>query len=273
MKKRKKSNLPTIIVFVVLVVFAICALFPFIYMVLISLTQKKTLNLEFDIASFNLQNYQNVFLNYNIGRNIVNSMIITSSSCIINCIVSSMAAYAFAKKRFPGRDALFLVYLATLMIPGQVTIIPVFTMLKNANLLNTYGALILPVVNAFGVFLIRQFMMNVPDELLEAARIDGCGEFRMFFSIVVPLIKTVLISLTVFTFITSWNDYLWPLVIATKPQMHTLTLAIATLKGSYATNYGLVMAGATITFLPAFLLYCILQKQFVEGIALSGLKG
>lgn len=253
-----------------------CALFslaPFIYMALVSFTQKTTLDLNFNFAEFDLTNYDRVFRNFNLWVNLGNSFIVTGCACVLNCIISAMAAYAFAKKRFPMRDKLFAVYLATLMIPGQVTLIPVFTIIKNLGMMNTYPALFLPIINAFGVFLIRQFMVNVPDELLEAARIDGCGENRIFISIVIPLIKPVLISLTIFTFITSWNDFLWPLVIATKPAMQTLTLAISALKGSYSTNYGLVMAGSTLAFLPPFLLYIFLQKQFVEGIALSGIKG
>jgi len=158
------------------------------------------------------------------------------------------------------------------MIPGQVTLVPVFLIMKSLGLLNTYPALIFPIVNAFGVFLVRQFMLSIPNDLLEAARIDGCSEHRIFFLLVLPLITTVLVSLTIFTFISSWNDFLWPLVIASKPHMKTLTLAIAALKGSYTTNYGLVMAGSTLAFLPPFILYLILQKRFVEGIALSGIK-
>ena len=184
-----------------------------------------------------------------------------------------MAAYGFAKKRFPGRETFFILYLITMMIPGQVTLIPVFTMVRNLGLMNTYPALFLPVINAFGVFLIRQFMFGVPDELLESAKIDGASEPKIFINIVMPLIQAVLISLTIFTFITVWNDFLWPLVIASKPEMHTITLAISVLRGNYLSNYGLVMAGSTLAFLPPFILYLILQKQFVEGIALSGIKG
>lgn len=252
---------------------SLLAMAPFLYMMLVSLTQKTVLDLNFTNVTFSLINYDRVFRNFNLAVNLANSIIVTVSACVLNCIISSMAAYAFAKKRFPLRDKLFAVYLATLMIPGQVTLIPVFTIMKKLNLMNTYPALFLPIINAFGVFLIRQFMVNIPDELLEAARIDGCGENRIFISIVMPLIKAVMVSLTIFTFISCWNDFLWPLVIVTKPQMQTLTLAISALKGSYSTNYGLVMAGSTLTFLPPFLLYIFLQKQFVEGIALSGIKG
>ncbi len=269
-QKRKTFR---ILLSIFLIVIALFALMPFVYMVLVSLTQKTTLDLRFNISEFSFKNFIRVFRNLNIGRNLMNSIIVTGGACFLNCIISSMAAYGFAKKRFPGRDKLFLMYLATLMIPGQVTLIPVFTIIKHMGLMNTHIALMLPILNAFGVFLVRQFMMGVPDELLEAARIDGCGEFRLFVSIVLPLIKTVLVSLTIFTFITSWNDFLWPLVISTHEDMQTLTLAISALKGNYSTNYGLVMAGSVIAFLPPFLLYMLLQKEFVEGIALSGIKG
>ena len=191
---------------------------------------------------------------------------------VLNNLIASMAAYSFAKKKFPGANALFSLYLATLMIPGQVTIIPVFIIILELGLLNTYAAMSLPIVNAFGVFLIKQFMVTVPDELLEAANMDGSGEIRTFTSIVIPLIKPVLVALTVFTFITTWNNFLWPLIVATDTRMHTLVLALSVLSGNYATNYGLVMAGATLTFLVPFVLFIFLQKQFIEGIALSGLK-
>ncbi len=184
-----------------------------------------------------------------------------------------MAAYVFAKKKFAGSDVIFNLMLATLMIPGQVTLIPVFTMLNELNLINTYPSLFLPVIGAFGIFLMRQFMVSVPDELLESARIEGCGENGIFLKIVIPLLRPVLISLVIFPFIPTWNDLLWPLVATTKPEMKTLTLAISALQGSYSTNYGLLMAGTTLAFLPPFLLYIVLQKQFVEGIALSGIKG
>ncbi len=272
-KADKKGWIFKIIIGAVLLFAALLAMAPFIYMMLVSLTQKTVLDLNFENVDFSFINYNRVFRNFNLATNLTNSIIVTVSACVLNCVISSMAAYAFAKKKFPFRDQLFSIYLATLMIPGQVTLIPVFTIMKKLGLMNTYPALFLPIINAFGVFLIRQFMVTIPDELLEAARIDGCGENRIFISIVIPLIKSVMVSLMIFTFITCWNDFLWPLVIVTKPERQTLTLAISALKGSYSTNYGLVMAGSTLTFLPPFLLYIFLQKQFVEGIAMSGIKG
>lgn len=251
----------------------LCAVLPFIYMVLVSLTQKTTLDLNFSASIFNFKNYKRVFDNLNILQNLINSTIVTVCACLLSCLVSSMAAYGFAMHRFPGRDKLFMVYLATLMIPGQVTLIPVFTIIKSFHLLNSYAALILPLLTAFGVFLVHQFMIGLPTELIEAACIDGCGEHRIFTFIIIPLIKPVLVSLTIFTFITAWNDFLWPLVVTTKTEMHTLTLALSALKGNYITNYGLVMSGTTLAFLPPFILYILLQRNFVEGIAMSGIKG
>ncbi len=273
MIKQHKKTVIYYILLVFLILNAIVAVFPFLYMAMISLTQKDILDLNFSNVTYSLINYTRVIDSFNLLVNLKNSTIVTVSSCVLNAIICSMAAYVFAKKEFPFRDQIFAIYLATLMIPGQVKMIPIFVIIKNLGLMNTYIALILPIINAFGVFLIRQFMVGVPDDLLDAARIDGCGENRIFVSIVLPLVKPVLVSLTIFTFITSWNDFLWPLIIASKPAMKTLTLAVAALKGSYSTNYGLVMAGSTFTFLPPFILYVFLQKQFVEGIALSGTKG
>jgi multiple sugar transport system permease protein len=159
------------------------------------------------------------------------------------------------------------------MIPGQVTLIPMFVIMRKLDLLNSYTALVIPILNAFGVFLMRQFMKSIPDELLEAAKVDGCPEWKVFLYIIIPLIKPVLISLTVFTFVTSWNDFLWPLVVITQSERSTLTVALSLLKTSYSTNYGLIMAGAAISFIFPFTLYAILQRQFMEGIALSGIKG
>lgn len=169
MSRRAKKNAARAVLGAVLLAMALFALLPFVYMGLVSLTQKTVLDLRFDPAEFSFKNYARVFSNFNIGRNLLNSVIVTGGACVLNCIVCAMAAYGFAKKHFPGRDQLFMVYLATLMIPGQVTLIPVFTIIKNLGLMNTHIALMLPILNAFGVFLVRQFMVNVPDELIEAA--------------------------------------------------------------------------------------------------------
>ncbi len=271
---KKQSTTPyTIVLGIILGFFALTAVFPFIYMALLSFTQSKSLTFSFSDIRLNFINYQRVFSNTNFFSALRNSILVSGLSCLCNCLISSMAAYGFEKKRFPGKEKIFALYLATLMVPGQVTLIPVFIIMKELGLLNTYFALIVVIINAFGVFLIRQFMKGVPDELLEAAKVDGCPELWIFTRIVIPLIKPVLISLVVFTFISSWNDFIWPLVISNTSEMQTLTLALSLLKGHFSTNYGLVMAGSTLTFLFPFILYVFLQKQFVEGIALSGVKG
>ena len=278
MKKKQKWTVFSILGVLILLVFAAICIAPFIYMVIMSFTQSTTLMLHWSDINFgDFTNFNYVLKKTGFIRALTNSVIVVFCSCLFNCIIASMAAYGFAKKKFPGSKAIFRIYLLTLMIPGQVTMIPVFIMMNKAGLTNTYFALIVVILNAFGVFLIRQFMDTVPDELL-----DGCPEYRIFIQIVIPLIKPVLISLVVFTFVTSWNDFLWPLVSTSNSDMYTLTVALSLLKTQYQTNYGLIMAGGKgsflfpfhlVSFLFPFIMYVFLQKQFVEGIALSGIKG
>ena len=274
MHKQHKWTPISIIGLLILCLFAVICVAPFIYMLIMSFTQSTTLMIHWKDVNFtDFSNFPYVLQKSGFVRALLNSVIVVGCSCFFNCIIASMAAYGFEKKNFPGKEAIFRVYLLTLMIPGQVTMIPVFIMMNKMNLLNTYFALIVLIINAFGVFLIRQFMESVPNELLEAAQVDGCPEYRIFIQIVIPLIKPVLISLVVFTFVTSWNDFLWPLVSTSNSDMYTLTVALSLLKTQYQTNYGLILAGATVSFIFPFLMYVFLQKQFVEGIALSGIKG
>jgi multiple sugar transport system permease protein len=271
MTARPVSAILTHILFVVLVLLTLA---PFLYMGLTSFRHTYVLDFSFKLSEMDLKNYVTIFKNYKFFDYLLNSLIVVSAACILNTIISSLAGYAFAKKHFPAKHLIFWIYLATMIIPAQVTLIPMFIIMKKLHLLNTLVALFLPILNAFGVFLCRQFMKDgIPDELIEAARMDGCREFRIYYSLVLPLAKPVLMSLAVFTFITSWNDFIWPLIILTDSTKQTLTLALSTLQGNYATNYGLVMAGATLTFLPPFLFYVFMQKQFVEGVAFSGIKG
>lgn len=273
MKSKKKLHPSTWIINLLLALMVVASIYPFIFMFLTSLTQKRIMTATFDFSTMDLSNYKTLFSNFSLFTYVKNSLVVVICACFFNVVIASMAGYAFAKKNFPLKEPIFFLYLATLMMPGQVILIPVFTLMRNMGLLNTYPALFLVILDAFGVFLMRQFMEGIPDELIEAARIDGCGEARIFTSIIIPLTKPVSVSLIVFTFITSWNDFIWPLVLVTRDEMKTLTLALANLSSNYGTNYGLVMAGATIAFLFPFVLYCFLQKEFVEGIALSGIKG
>ena len=260
-------------IYLLLMILAAGSLYPFIFMFLTSLTQKKIMTASFDFSAMDLRNYKNLLSGFPILTYVKNSLIVVSCACFFNVVIATLAGYAFAKKKFPLKEVIFWLYLATLMMPGQVILIPVFTIMKNLNMLNTYPSLFAVILDAFGVFLMRQFMEGLPDDLIESARIDGCGELGTFIRVILPLSKPVIVSLVVFTFITSWNDFIWPLVMITKDEMKTLTLGLSMLQNAYVSSYGLIMAGATLAFIFPFILYCILQKQFVEGIALSGIKG
>lgn len=279
MTHRKKENrgIGIIIGAVLVIILALICILPFVYMMLMAFTNSTTLVFRIQKASLDnlINNLNYIFKNNDFGLAIKNSVIVVIFSCIFNCLISSMAAYGFAKKEFPGKRFLFWIYTITLMVPGQIILIPNFVNIRKMGLMNTYIALIVLVINAFGVILLRQFMKGIPDELIEAAQIDGCSEIKIFARIVLPLTRTALISLVVFTFVSSWNDFLWPLVVTTKSERQTLTVALSLLSGGGVTdtNYGRVMAGAAVTFLVPFVMYCILQKQFVEGIALGSIKG
>lgn len=202
-----------------------------------------------------------------------NSLIVSLSTTIFNLLFCSMSGYAFAKLRFVGRDKIFTLLMATLMIPGQITMIPVFLFLKQLGLLNSYWGLILPgCVGTFGIFLIRQFMMTIPDDLIEAARIDGCSEFRIYWNVLLPLCKPVLATLGIFTFMGSWNDFLWPLIVMIGEEHYTLPVALANLSGQHATKFGLLMAGAVIVVVPVIIVFILAQKYVIRGIATTGLK-
>lgn len=258
---------------VVLSALVLLALLPFIFMAVTSVQETARMTATLNPADVTLDNYVRLFMENRFARALLNSSLVVVIACVLNAVVCSMAAFAFEKNKFPGSEVVFWIYVATMMVPGQVTLIPLYGIMRDLGLLNTHLALALPVVNAFGVFLIRQFMKGIPDDLLDAARIDGASDLRIFLRIILPLVRPVIVALTVFTFLTTWNDFLWPLVSITEADMETVTLAAANLQGRFATDYGLVMAGATVTFLVPLILYIVLQKQFVEGVVSSGVKG
>lgn len=277
--KKFYSRVLRMLAVLLLLVLVVVAVFPFVYMAIVSLMEN-TMSMKLSAntlknAVWSLNNYKKVLLTSNFARYLLNSVIVSGLSCALSCLFSTMTAYAFAKKRFAGRDKLRWVFLATMMVPGECMIIPMYTIVKSFGLVNTLFVMIVPLISsAFGTTMMYSFMKNVPDELLEAADIDGCGEIRKFVTIVFPLVKSAIISLAIFIFISSWGSLLWPLLTTTKMELSTVTMAIARMSGGEkATNFGYVMAGNTLAFLPPFILYCFLQKEFVEGIALSGTKG
>lgn len=217
--------------------------------------------------------YKELFSTIPFLRAMLNSLGLGLLSTALQVGTSAMAAYAFAKLEFRGKQFFFLCYLATLMIPLQVLIVPLFIEMRDVHLIDTYPALIAPTIaSAFGVFLVRQAMLAVPNELSEAAMIDGAGHFRIFAQVVLPQVRPALATFTVFAFMASWNSFLWPLVIVQNPDHMTLPLALATLHGQFTTDWNVVMAGSVLSILPVLLIYISVQKYVVQSITTTGLK-
>lgn len=220
------------------------------------------------------QNYVKTVTVMPFGRFYLNSLIVTTSVTLLQLLTSSLAAFAFARMRFPGRNALFLLYLATLMIPFQVTMIPNFILVRALGWYDTYQALILPpAFSAFSTFLLRQYFLGIPRELDEAARIDGATSLRIWWQVIMPLAGPAIAALATFVSLNSWNDFLWPLIITNSPSMRTLPVGLSAFQGQYKTDWNLLMAGSVIAMLPVLLVYIIGQRWFIKGITLSGLGG
>lgn len=221
-----------------------------------------------------LQHYADLFTRLEMGRYLFNSTLLATSVTLFSLLLNSMAGYAFAKLRFRGRDRLFQFLIGALVIPTQVAMLPLFLLMKYLGLVNTYAAVAIPgMASIFGIFLIRQYTLSVPDSLLEAARIDGAGEFRIYWSIVLPLIKPILVTLAIITFMGTWNDFIWPLIVLTDDTMYTLPVALATLSREYVQDNELMMAGAVMTVLPVLVVFLALQRYYIQGIMVGSLKG
>jgi multiple sugar transport system permease protein len=212
-----------------------------------------------------------------IGRAFVNSMVVSLATVAIVVGTSAMAAYPLARMRFPGRDLVFVLLVGSLMVPNAVVLVPQYVLTQRLGWLSTYQGLIVPeaaMTFAFGVFLLRQFFLTMPRELEDAARIDGANAWRVFTRIVLPLSQPVLGALAIFAFRSAWNDFLWPLIAVNKPEMFPLPVALALLRGAYASeSYGPIMAGATLSALPLLIVFLVANRRIVEGVRLSGLKG
>jgi multiple sugar transport system permease protein len=221
-----------------------------------------------------LEAYRRLFRHIGMGRYFVNSVVVSLSITALSLLVNAMAGYAFAKLRFHGRDRIFRLLLAALVVPAQVAMLPLFLLMKQLGLVNTYAGVVLPAMaTVFGVFLVRQYARSIPDELIEAARLDGAGELRIFFRIVLPLLAPVLVTLAVFTFMAAWNDFMWPLIVLTDQAHYTLPVAMAVLSREYYMEVEMMMAGAVVTVLPVLLLFLLLQRHYVQGLLLGSVKG
>ncbi|MDF1605652.1 carbohydrate ABC transporter permease [Nocardioides sp. YIM 152315] len=220
------------------------------------------------------ENYDTLFTRLDFPTYFLNSAIVALAVTAGNVVFCSMLGYALAKLEFPGKRVLFVVVLGTLMVPGVVTFVPLFVLTTNLNLTNTLPGMILPfLAGPFGVFLIRQYVLGLPDELIQAARVDGAGELTIFARVIMPLCGPALATLAVLTFLTSWNNFLWPLVVATSEDKYTLPVALALYAvGQNATQYGLLLAGSVVVVLPVLVVFLLLQRYIVQGIAMTGIK-
>jgi len=218
--------------------------------------------------------YTTLFSRLQTGRFLANSVIVTVSATLLSVLLNGMAGYAFAKLRFIGRDRVFQLLLVALVIPAQVGMLPLFLLFKYLGLVNSLAGAVVPLTaTVFGIFLVRQYALSIPDELLDAARIDGAGEWRIFWTVVMPLLRPILVTLAIFTFISAWNDFMWPLVILNDERKYTLPVALASLSGEHVQDTELMMAGAVLTVLPVFAMFLFLQRHYVRGLMLGGVKG
>ena len=220
-----------------------------------------------------LDHYRALIIQGGIVRQFVNSLGLAIAATLLSTTFNTLAGYAFAKLHFSGRDQLFAALIGALVIPGQVAMLPLFLMLKSMGLVNSYAGVLVPsLASIFGIFLVRQYARGIPDELIEAARMDGAGEFRIFFSVVLPLLTPVLATLAVFAFLGSWNDFMWPLIVLTDGELHTLPVALASLSREHVQDSELMMAGAVITVLPVLALFLVLQRYYLQGLTMGGVK-
>ena len=277
MRKRRISPIEQIVVHAVLFIWLLISVIPFVWMVSTSFKGPGEIFVfppKWIPRSPTFQNYIDLFQEVNFGRPFLNSVIVSLSTTFLSVLIATMAGYGFAKFNFKNKNVLFLVILGTIMVPGQITMIPVFLLLTQINLLNTYWGLILPAIaNAFNIFFMRQFISGIPDELLEAAKMDGAHEGWIFFRVILPLARPAMAAITIFTFTGSWNNFLWPLIIATDESMYTLPVAVSVLGGQYTENIAMQMAGSVIVILPLIIVFLFTQRYFIKGITFTGLKG
>lgn len=266
----------TFLIHFVLIVGSVAMVVPFLWMILTSLkTYAESIHVPPVIIPEDFQwgNYKEVFGLLPFFEFMYNTFIVTILRTAGQLFLCSLAAYAFARIEFPGRNILFMLALSVLMVPGQVFLLPQYMIMVKLGWLNTLQAVIVPgLFSAFGTFLLRQFFMGLPKELEEAARLDGCNHFQIYWKIMLPLAKPGLVALGIFTTLWSWNELMWPMIVNSSPESMTLSVGLSSLQGQYLTNYPVLMAGSFLAILPMLVLFIILQKQFIEGIAVTGGK-
>jgi len=278
-RRRKPLRISGIAAQCAMILAALVMLAPIVWMISTSLKPEGTVlsaQPHWIPRPFTLDSFTGLFTqtqDFPVVRWLLNSLFVSLSVTVLVLFVTSTAAYAFARLEFKGRELLFMVVVATMIIPSQVTLIPVFLIVQKLGWFNTYFGLIVPcLAGAFGVFLLRQFFLSIPVELEEAAHVDGAGPLTIYWRVVVPLAKPALATLAIFTFIGSWNDFVWPLIITNDVSMRTLPIGIMIFQGRYTLEYGLTMAAAVVCTLPVIAAFLIFQKRITEGIATTGIK-
>jgi ABC-type glycerol-3-phosphate transport system permease component len=257
---------------------ALTVFFPFFWMAVTSLkTPPEIIRVPLQVAPdnwFNLSNYREVFHRENFIRYLFNSALVASIAALSSLVVSALAGYGFAKFHFPGRDAFFLAIVGILMVPFQSVVVPLYLWVNRFGLLDTYLGIVAPdLVSVFGVFLMRQAIEVIPNDYMDAARIDGCSEFGIFFKVILPSVKPAIATLLIIKFMWNWNEFFWPLVVVNSPTMRVVTIGLMSFTNIYFIEYNLLTAAAVISILPILLIFLCLQRWVVQAVVMSGLKG
>ena len=271
------SRLQALLVNGALAAFALLALAPLAWMVSVSfmpMGEASRFPPPLLPDAVTLDNYRRLFSRTDAARNFLNSLFVSGSITLLSVLINAMAGYAFAKLRFSGRDAIFQTLVAALVVPGQIGMLPLFLELKAMGLVNSYaGALVPWLAGIFGIFMVRQFCLGIPNELIEAARVDGAGEGTILWRIVMPVLKPILITLALFVFLGSWNDFMWPLIVLADQDLYTLPVALAALSREHVQDNELMMAGSVVTTLPVLVLFLALQRHYLDGLLAGSVKG
>ncbi|HXF62638.1 MAG TPA: carbohydrate ABC transporter permease [Caldilineaceae bacterium] len=276
---RRRNLLSRLGLHTFLMILAVLVGFPIYWAVIVSITPSDQVfrwPLQLFPETPTLEHYREVLTRQDLQlpRWFINSVVVSTVTTVLSLFISSLTAYGFSRLEFPGRDFLFVSILFALMVPGEVTLIPVFLLVRSLGWLDTYHALIWPAMaSVFGVFLLRQFFLSIPKEMEEAAVIDGASRFRIYWQIILPLSRSALVALTIFTFLGSWNDLFWPLIVLNRLEMRTLPVGLTVLSGTYTQERALIMAGAVIASAPVLIFYAIFQRRIIEGVMLTGMGG
>jgi len=273
----RRQQITRVMLYFLLVLGAVMAMLPMVWMVSASLMptgEASSYPPRFFPTSITFDHYRDLFVRLNLGRNLLNSAFVSFVVTFASLFINSLAGYAFAKMRFRGRERMFRLLSTGLVLPTQVAMLPLFLLLKNMGLINTYWGVIIPGLSSiFGIFLVRQYALAIPDEMLDAARVDGAGEFRIFWSIVVPGIMPILATLAIWTFLATWNDFMWPLIVLSDASHYTLPVALANLSGEHVQDTELMMAGSVLTVIPVMMVFLFLQRYYIQGVMAGSVKG